>query len=122
MGDMLELGKHTTEAHTNIGKVAKDNADVLVVVGPRAKSIKEGAMEVDPATGGAGMNPENIFEFPDSRQTGDFLKTFIRAGDIILIKGSQGMRMERAVEAVLSDQANKKKLLVRQDAEWLKKE
>ena len=45
LGDMLELGKHTVEAHKNIGKIAKENADMLVVVGPRAKAIKEGALE-----------------------------------------------------------------------------
>jgi len=118
LGDMLELGRHTVEAHKNIGKIAKENlnanGDVLVVVGPRAKAIKEGALE-------AGFNPENIFEFLNSFEAGNFIKTFIRAGDIALIKGSQGMRMERVVEEILLDQKNKNKLLVRQDAEWKKK-
>ena len=49
------------------------------------------------------------------------MKTFVQRGDIILVKGSQGMRMERVVETVLLDQKNRKKLLVRQDEEWLKK-
>ena len=40
LGDMLELGRHTTEAHKNIGKIAKENCDVLVVVGQRAKGHK----------------------------------------------------------------------------------
>ena len=40
---------------------------------------------------------------------------------MVLVKGSQGMRMERTVEAILLDQKNKEKLLVRQDEEWLKK-
>ena len=118
LGDMLELGRHTVEAHKNIGKIAKENLngneDALIVVGPRAKAIKEGALE-------AGFNPENIFEFLNSSEAGNFMKTFIRAGDIALIKGSQGMRMERVVEEILLDQKNKNKLLVRQDAEWKKK-
>jgi len=114
LGDMLELGKHTEEAHRNMGKVAKENVDILVVVGPRAKFIKEGALE-------AGMNAESIFEFATALEAGDFLKTFIQKGDSILIKGSQGMRMERAVEAILLDQNNKKSLLVRQSKEWLAK-
>jgi UDP-N-acetylmuramoyl-tripeptide--D-alanyl-D-alanine ligase len=114
LGDMLELGKHTEEAHKNIGRIAKDNADVLMVVGPRAKFIKDGALE-------AGMNKENIFEFSNSYEAGEYLKTAVQKGDSVLIKGSQGVRMERAVEAILLDQENKSKLLVRQDKEWLAK-
>lgn len=118
LGDMLELGKHTEEAHKNIGKIARENLsknrDVLMVVGPRAKNIKEGAIE-------AGMILDNIFEFLDSPEAGNFIKTFVQKNDIVLVKGSQGMRMERVVEAILLDQTNKKTLLVRQDAEWLRK-
>ena len=117
LGDMLELGKHTSEAHKHIGQVAKENlqeGDVLMVVGPRAEAIKEGALEM-------GMKPENIFNFLNSTEAGDFIKTFVRKGDILLVKGSQGVRMERVVEKILLDQKNKNKLLVRQDAEWLKK-
>ncbi len=115
LGDMLELGKHTKEAHENVGKIAKENANVLIVVGQRAKSIKDGAIE-------ANMDNQKIFEFSDSREAGEFLKTFVNTNDIVLIKGSQGMRMERAVEAILQDQANKKNLLVRQELEWIVKE
>ncbi|MFA6300955.1 MAG: UDP-N-acetylmuramoyl-tripeptide--D-alanyl-D-alanine ligase [Candidatus Paceibacterota bacterium] len=114
LGDMLELGKHTVEAHKNIGKIARENAKVLVVVGPRAKSIKEGAIDF-------GMAGENIFEFSNSTETGNFIKTFIQKNDVILIKGSQGMRMERVVEAILEDSENKEKFLVRQDEEWKRK-
>lgn len=114
LGDMLELGKHTKEAHENIGKIAKENADVLMVVGQRAEAIKSGAIE-------AGMNMEYIYDFPNSYNAGEFLKTFIKKDDLIFIKGSQGMRMERAVAAILFDQENILKLLVRQDREWMAK-
>ena len=114
LGDMLELGRHTEEAHKNIGKIAKEYLDILFVVGPRAKSIKEGALE-------AGMSPDNIFEFSNSREAGEFLKDYVQKNDFILIKGSQGVRMEHAVEAILEDKKNKSNLLVRQDEEWKKK-
>ncbi len=114
LGDMLELGKHTEEAHKNIGKIAKENCGVLIVVGPRAQAIKEGALL-------AGMNNANIFEFLDPYKAGEFMKTFVQRGDLILVKGSQGMRMERVVEVILLDKENKNKLLVRQDEEWLDK-
>jgi UDP-N-acetylmuramoyl-tripeptide--D-alanyl-D-alanine ligase len=112
LGDMLELGKHTKLAHETIGKIAHENVEFLVVVGPRALSIKNGALV-------SGMPAENIFDFADSVQAGEFLKNFIQKNDLVFVKGSQGMRMERVVERVLLDQENKSKLLVRQDSEWL---
>jgi len=114
LGDMLELGKYTIEAHKNVGQLAKGSCDVLIVVGPRSKSIKEGALE-------AGMPAENIFEFLDSYKAGDFVKTFVQKNDVVLVKGSQGVRMERVVEEILLDKENKEKLLVRQDEEWKNK-
>lgn len=114
LGDMLELGRHTEEAHKNVGKVAKYNVNILVVVGPRAKGIKEGAQSVR-------MAKKNIFEFSSSIEAGEFLKTFVRKNDLVFIKGSQGMRMERAVFAILKDKENKDKLLVRQEKEWEKR-
>lgn len=112
LGDMLELGKHTIEAHTEIGKHVKGNADILVVVGLRSKSIKEGAIE-------AGMDADKIFEFLNAREAGEYVKILLKKGDIVLVKGSQAMRMERVVEAILFDQEHKRKLLARQDKEWL---
>ncbi|MEX2029243.1 MAG: UDP-N-acetylmuramoyl-tripeptide--D-alanyl-D-alanine ligase [Candidatus Paceibacterota bacterium] len=114
LGDMLELGKHTALAHKNIGRIAKEKSDMLIVVGPRAEDIKNGALENK-------MNKKNIFEFLNSAEAGEFLKNFVQAGDLVLVKGSQGMRMERVVEAVLFDQKNKNKLLVRQDEGWQKR-
>ena len=60
LGDMLELGKHTVEAHKNIGRIAKENADVLIVVGPRAEAVGGGALE-------AGMGEYRIFKFLKSQ-------------------------------------------------------
>jgi UDP-N-acetylmuramoyl-tripeptide--D-alanyl-D-alanine ligase len=114
LGDMLELGRHTEEAHKNIGKISTQFVDYLIVVGPRAKYIKEGAIENK-------MKEKNIFEFENSIQAGEFMQTFVKDGDLILVKGSQGMRMERVVEAILLNKENKETLLVRQDKEWLAK-
>ncbi len=114
LGDMLELGKHTEEAHVAIGNIAKEICTILVVVGSRAHFIKTGAQN-------AGMPEENIFEFFNARDAGEFVRNTIREGDVVLVKGSQGMRMERAVEVLLKDQKKKKNLLVRQEKEWLEK-
>jgi UDP-N-acetylmuramoyl-tripeptide--D-alanyl-D-alanine ligase len=118
LGDMLELGKYTEEAHRKIGSLAKEIVDILILVGARAQNIKIGALE-------AGMSEENIFAKNgigfNSHEAGEFLKKVIRKNDLVLVKGSQGMRMEWVVEKVILDQDNKSKLLVRQEAEWLKK-
>ena len=114
LGDMLELGKHTKEAHENIGALVKEHVDILVTVGPRAESFRHGALE-------AGMKEKSIVQFVNSVEAGEFLRDFVEPNDIVLVKGSQGMRMERAVGEILLDQKNKRDLLVRQDLEWLAK-
>ena len=111
LGDMLELGKHTMDAHKNIGYLASERANILIVVGQRAQAIKEGALANN-------MDPQKIFEFNNSAEAGEFLKTFIKKGDLALVKGSQSIRMERAVAAVLLHPERAKDLLVRQDREW----
>ncbi len=121
LGDMLELGKHTEEAHRKVGRVAAANVEVLVVVGARARAIKDGALEAGMSEGSLSDGGSGIFEFSNSIEAGRFMEIFTQGGDIILVKGSQGMRMERVVEAILLDKENKDKLLVRQDKEWLEK-
>ncbi len=114
LGDMLELGRHTHDAHKQIGMLVKDVADVLVTIGQRAKTIAETARE-------GGMQANNIYEFPDSYEAAVFIKTYVTDGDVVLIKGSQGIRTERVTEAILLDQEHKDTLLVRQDDEWKKR-
>lgn len=122
LGDMLELGRHTEEAHREIGALVAKVADVLVVVGPRAKFIKEEALASGMGRGDFLEGSTDVFEFNNAREAGDFLHLFVKKGDLILVKGSQGMRMERTVERILAEGVNKKNFLVRQDREWLKKE
>lgn len=111
LGDMLELGKFTEEEHRLAGEKIAKVADILVVVGPRAKSIAEGAINKKFAK-------KNIYSFDSSITVSNFLKELIEKGDIILVKGSQGVRLERAVEAIMEHKELKKVLLCRQDKEW----
>lgn len=111
LGDMFELGKYTVEAHKSVGELAKKDANLLVAVGVRSKYTAEAALE-------AGMKKENVFHFDDPREAGKFVSERIKANDIVLVKGSQGMRMERAVAELLAHPELKTKLLVRQDKEW----
>lgn len=114
LGDMLELGKFTIEEHKKIGKLAGSFVDLLIVVGPRAKYIVEGALDAD-------MSEKKIIEFDDSHLAGNYLEGLLRAGDIILVKGSQGIRMERAVEEIMAEPERANELLVRQEEEWIAK-
>ncbi|MFA6251530.1 MAG: Mur ligase family protein [Candidatus Paceibacterota bacterium] len=111
LGDMLELGKFTEEEHRLVGGKIFGVADILITVGPRAKSIVEGAKE-------SGFIKKNIYSFDSVKTTGEFLEKMIEEGDIILIKGSQGVRLERAVAAIMEHKEMKGKLLCRQDKEW----
>ncbi len=112
LADMLELGSFTEEAHLKVGQAAFENKiNILVTVGVRAKKIAEGA-EV------SGMNQEQIFSFADNLSAGKFLQEEIRSGDIILIKGSQGMRMEKVVKELMAEPWRAEELLVRQGPHW----
>ena len=67
------------------------------------------------------MNEDNIFHFANSQAAGAFLQEIIRRGDLILVKGSQGMRMEKIVKEIMAEPQKAPELLVRQDGKWLKK-
>ncbi|MFA6551709.1 MAG: hypothetical protein WCV41_04250, partial [Patescibacteria group bacterium] len=85
----------------------------LITVGERARDIKRGATE-------AGMASDDIFNFPSAEEAKKFAQDRINSGDLILVKGSQGMRMERVVKEIMAEPLKAKELLVRQDKEWQK--
>ncbi len=114
LGDMLELGKYSTEEHRRAGMRVAEECNILVTVGLRARFFAEGAIE-------NGMKEKMIFKFEDSRQAGEYLKKALKKGDIVLVKGSQSMRMERAVEAIMAEPEYARDLLVRQEEDWLKR-
>jgi len=105
LGDMLELGRFSVQEHERIGVLAGTVADIVVAVGIRARAfaIAQGNAEV--------------LLFDDSYAAARALVNLVRPGDIILVKGSQSIRTERIVEALLADPADVIKL-VRQEKEW----
>jgi len=109
LGDMLELGDYTEEGHQRVGQAIIDNSvDVLVTVGERAKIIANEAERL-------GMSTDNIFVFADTARAGRFIQDRLVKGDVILVKGSQGMRMEKVVKELMADPLRASELLVRQD-------
>lgn len=113
LGDMLELGKFSADAHRKIGVRAAEVADMLITVGFRARATAEAALD-------AGMKEKNIrtYEMNESQRAGKELELELKAGDVALIKGSQSMRMERTVKEVMAEPLRAEELLVRQDEEW----
>lgn len=113
LGDMLELGKYSAEAHRNVGKRAAEVADLLITVGFRARRVAEAALD-------AGMPESAIrqYEMNESRRAGKELELELGEGDLVLVKGSQSMRMERTVEEIMGEPERAEELLVRQDDEW----
>jgi UDP-N-acetylmuramoyl-tripeptide--D-alanyl-D-alanine ligase len=119
LGDMLELGEYSEDEHRKIGRLAKETVNLLLVVGKRAKWISDEAKK-------AGMDPDAIMEFDDSDAAGEWMRGHLEAGDLILLKGSQGsgankIRMERATKRLLLVPEIAPLVLVRQEAEWQKR-
>jgi len=111
---LLELGKHTGEEHREVGRAAAKFASMLYTIGPRAEFIAKGAIE-------AGMREDRIVVYRSLIEAIEPIIDIISDTDIILVKGSQSMRMERLVEAIMAHPEDKEKLLCRQEVEWLKK-
>ena len=110
---MLELGSLSEQEHREIGKkAAKIKVNKLVVVGERARDIARGAQA-------SGMLADNIFYFAQAEQAGRFIQDKMNEGDLILVKGSQGVRMEKIVKEIMAEPLRAKELLVRQDKQWL---
>lgn len=116
LGDMLELGKYTIVAHEEMGNIAGRTADLLITVGARAKFSAYSALR-SLGEGGGGK----IHSFVSSDSAKFKVQELIKEGDLILVKGSQGMRMEKIVEEIMAEPERKKELLVRQGKKWLNK-
>jgi UDP-N-acetylmuramoyl-tripeptide--D-alanyl-D-alanine ligase len=115
LGDMLELGPETENLHREIGMAAAlSKIDVLVTVGEASKHTASAARE-------AGMDEHRVISFADSNSAGRYLQDAIKEGDVILVKGSQGVRMERIVKELMAEPLEAAKILVRQTGEWANK-
>ncbi len=104
LGDMMELGKYSADEHRKIGEKAMKVCNILVTVGPRAKLMSKDSVHFD-----------------SSINAGEYVKGIVGEGDIVLLKGSQSIRLERATKILLADPDKASDLLVRQEAEWLAK-
>jgi UDP-N-acetylmuramoyl-tripeptide--D-alanyl-D-alanine ligase len=114
LGDMLELGEHTRDEHYKIGTIAAHSCQRLFTVGIRSRMTVEGALD-------GTMLDDNIMMCDTSIEAGKELVKLLQPGDVVYVKGSQSMRMERAVAMILASTHDPKSVLVRQEKEWLKR-
>jgi UDP-N-acetylmuramoyl-tripeptide--D-alanyl-D-alanine ligase len=96
LGEMLELGKDSDAGHHDVGVAAAATCDLLVVVGARAAGIALGARE-------AGLDPSRILEARDREAAVDLLRSRLRDDDVVLVKASRGIELERIVEALRAE-------------------
>lgn len=99
LGDMLDLGAASEEAHEELGRlVARHRIDRLVCVGPLARIAGRAAVE-------SGMSAERVFEASDHEPLDELLDELVQPGDYVLFKGSRAIGLERAAQTLLESVA-----------------
>jgi UDP-N-acetylmuramoyl-tripeptide--D-alanyl-D-alanine ligase len=93
LGDMLELGPDEAEFHAGIGRrIAPDKADALLAFGPLSRHIADAASPAFP--------PGAVRHFEDKKELAAELLARLGPDDLVLVKGSRGMRLEEVVAAL----------------------
>jgi UDP-N-acetylmuramoyl-tripeptide--D-alanyl-D-alanine ligase len=95
LGEMLELGDASAEAHREVGRRAAGVTDRLVVVGAGAAGIAEGARR-------AGMDEARVAQVVDRDEALRILCALLRPGDAVLIKASRGVELDVLVDRLLA--------------------
>jgi UDP-N-acetylmuramoyl-tripeptide--D-alanyl-D-alanine ligase len=112
LGDMLELGNETESGHRKIAKKFLEiGGDVFLAVGERMQ-LAVAELEKN------NFSRDKIFSFKNPTEAVAKLREIILDGDVILVKGSQGMRMEKIVEGIMIFPQKAVDLLCRQNTRW----
>ncbi len=93
LGDMLEIGRYTMEAHEEVGRLAAKAADILVTVGPRAKFIAEHAVR-------HGLPKRRVLVFDVVEDAIKPVQDLIKKGDVILVKASHAVGLDKLVDSI----------------------
>lgn len=114
LGDMKELGQESETGHRSVGaRLAAIPKARLVFMGQMAHHYAVGARQNN-------MPDDRIMEFNHHQEIIDYLESQLGPKDLLLIKGSQSMRMEKVVKGLMAEPETASKLLVRQGADWSK--
>ncbi len=114
LGDMLELGGKSDQAHQEVGqKVAAMKLDHLVTVGPSGKIIAAAAVN-------AGMASDKVLSFDTSDAAKKTVQDILQPNSAILVKGAQGVRMEKITKEIMAEPMRAGELICRQYGSWLR--
>lgn len=117
LGDMTEIGRFSASEHRKIGAlISKLEINELVTVGRSSELISEEAI-------GCGLPKSRVHHFASLKDVLDapIVDEILQNSNVILVKGSQAMRTEKIVKKLMLESRRAKELLVRQDAEWLRR-
>jgi UDP-N-acetylmuramoyl-tripeptide--D-alanyl-D-alanine ligase len=94
LGDMLELGPQAAALHQDVGAyLVGRGVSQLIVCGLLGRELAAGARA-------SGMAADRVHETPDAVAAGAQLQATVQAGDVVLVKASRGMKLERVIEAL----------------------
>jgi UDP-N-acetylmuramoyl-tripeptide--D-alanyl-D-alanine ligase len=103
LGDMGELGAHSEAAHEEVGRHAAElGVGQLFAIGKMAPTMARAARA-------AGLN--RVLEFADVASAAAAVKSFVKSGDLVLLKASRATRLERIAEALKSEKPQPNVLL-----------
>jgi UDP-N-acetylmuramoyl-tripeptide--D-alanyl-D-alanine ligase len=105
LGDMLELGEYCESGHREVGKQISKSVNLLFTYGSRSKIILKQAQD-------DGLAENSSSHFEDSNELVKFLRKTIKSGDIVLVKGSRAMHMEKIVSGIMAKPELAEELLV----------
>ncbi|MBD3238724.1 MAG: hypothetical protein GF332_03760 [Candidatus Moranbacteria bacterium] len=115
ISDMLELGKFKKKAHLQAAKKALETANVIFTIGERSKIIHNYCRK------NSKIKSHIIKHFENKKDLIKDTAEVLNKNCAVYVKGSQGMRMEKVVKALMKEPAKARQFLVRQSSEWLKK-
>ncbi len=93
LGDMLELGRYEEDGHQLVGARAAEVADELVLIGERSAITRSAALR-------SGFSPQRAHWFARKEDAQVYLLKTLKAGDVVLIKGSNGLHLDTVVAAL----------------------
>jgi UDP-N-acetylmuramoyl-tripeptide--D-alanyl-D-alanine ligase len=97
LGEMLELGAASTTEHEEVGRLARrSQVDRLVVVGDGARAVHVGALAEGAVDG------EESVVVADASAALELLLPALRPGDVVLVKASRGVGLERVADGLLA--------------------